>query len=137
MGDQKYLDKWPEIYNSCHIIQNLGAGVAPWNYSQYQITEKDNSIRINDKKLIFYHFHQFQLLQNNKFFRLGKIYTSLKKEPELIYKIYELELLKTLDEIKKFDVDFAYGIIQKSYFFKEKIKFLLPRKIQNLIRRIR
>ncbi len=137
MGDQKYLDKWPEMYNSCHIIQNLGAGVAPWNYSQYEITEKDNSVRINNKKLIFYHFHQFQLLQNNKFFRLGEIYTSLKREPEFIYKIYECELLKTLDEIRKIDINFAFGIVQKTYPFKEKVKFLIPRKIKNFIRSIK
>ena len=107
------------------------------NYSQYEITEKDNSVIINNKKLIFYHFHQFQLLQNNKFFRLGEIYTSLKREPEFIYKIYECELLKTLAEIKKFDANFAFGIIQKNYRFQQKLKFLLPRKIKNLIRRIR
>ena len=40
MGDQKYLDEWPDQYASCHIIENMGAGIAPWNYSQYEILKK-------------------------------------------------------------------------------------------------
>ena len=55
------------------------------NYSQYNITKKNkNQIKINDQKLIFYHFHQFQIFKNNKFYRLGETYTEIKKEP-LIY----------------------------------------------------
>ena len=97
MGDQKYLDDWPNQYNSCHIIQNLGAGIAPWNYSQYKIIQKDKFITINNVKLIFYHFHQFQILENNKFFRVGKIYTSQQPEPKAIYEEYENALLNTLE----------------------------------------
>ena len=41
MGDQKYLDEWPDKYDSCHIIKELGAGIAPWNYSQYEILKND------------------------------------------------------------------------------------------------
>ena len=40
MGDQKYLDEWPDLYSSCHIIENMGAGIAPWNYCQYEISKK-------------------------------------------------------------------------------------------------
>jgi hypothetical protein len=36
MGDQKYLDEWPQRYESCHIIKHAGAGIAPWNYAQYK-----------------------------------------------------------------------------------------------------
>ena len=35
MGDQKYLDEWPALYKSCHVLQHPGAGIAPWNYAQY------------------------------------------------------------------------------------------------------
>ncbi len=135
MGDQKYLDEWPKKYDSCHIIKNLGAGVAPWNYSQYEIIKRDNFIYVNDINLIFYHFHQFQLLENNKFFRLGKIYTSIKKEPECIYKIYEKELLNTLFNLKKIDIKFASGIRKNNNFILERIKYLIPRKLKNIIRR--
>ena len=135
MGDQKYLDEWPDLYKSCHIIENEGAGIAPWNYSQYEIHKKDNQIKINNENLIFYHFHQFQLLKKNKFYRLGEIYTSYKKEPNEIYKRYEEQLISSLNQIREIDKDFNYGINSNHNFFYEKIKLFMPRFLKNLIRR--
>ena len=135
MGDQKYLDDWPYKYNSCHIIKNSGAGIAPWNYSQYDIRIEDNKIKINGENLIFYHFHQFQILYNNKFFRLGDIYTSQKKEPEIIYNIYEKEIMKSLAKIRNINPNFEDGIKKRNIFFSEIIKIYLPRKVKNFIRR--
>ncbi len=135
MGDQKFLDKWPDEYNSCHIIKDIGAGIAPWNYSQYEIKNQHPNITINGNKLIFYHFHQFQILNNNKFFRLGKIYTAKKKEPESIYERYETQLINTLNQIRNFDKNFNSGIVKNNHNFKDKIKQLIPRKIKNFIRK--
>ena len=65
MGDQKYLDAWPDQYTGCHILMHPGAGIAPWNYAQYRFGKDANSnITVDDSPLIFYHFHQFQLLDN-------------------------------------------------------------------------
>jgi len=135
LGDQKYLDDWPYKYNSCHIIKNFGAGIAPWNYSQYEIKLKDNKIKVNGENLIFYHFHQFQIFNNNKFFRLGNIYKAHKKEPESIYKIYEKEILKSLTIIRNIDPDFEDGIKKRNNLFSEIIKTYLPRGFKNFIRR--
>ena len=135
MGDQKYLDDWPYKYNSCHIIKNSGAGIAPWNYSQYEIRSEDNKIKINGENLIFYHFHQFQIFNNNKFFRIGDIYTAQKKEPESIYKIYEKEILKSITKIRNIDPNFEDGIKKNNFLFLEIFKVYLPRRIKNLIRR--
>ena len=135
MGDQKYLDEWPNKYDSCHIIKDLGAGIAPWNYSQYEIKNKHPRIKINGENLIFYHFHQFQILKNNKFFRIGEIYSSYKKEPNEIYKRYEKQLISTLKQIREIDADFDSGIIKSHNFFKQKIKLLIPRNLKNFVRR--
>ena len=63
-GDQKYLDYFQEKFNNVHVIKHLGAGVAPWNISSYQMALNDDKININNKNrfypLIFYHFQGLQ-----------------------------------------------------------------------------
>lgn len=61
-ADQKYLDEWPELYGDhLAIVENLGAGVAPWNWSSFPVTKAENSLRIGGDALIFYHFHGVKL----------------------------------------------------------------------------
>ena len=111
MGDQKYLDKWPERYSSCHILLNSGAGIAPWNYAQYEFAKDiQGNITVDGTPLIFYHFHQFQLLTHGRFDRLSSFYTSECPEPGPIYEIYEAELVKLLAEIRKIDPGFNDGL---------------------------
>ena len=58
MGDQMYLDEWPTRFEKVYILQNLGAGVAPWNHEQYSFcVGKDAVVTIDGFPLIFYHFH--------------------------------------------------------------------------------
>ena len=126
MGDQKYLDEWPERYLGCHIIENLGAGVAPWNYSQYTFTTRGGQVFVDGVPVIFYHFHQFQMLQNSQFDRLSSIYSSEKIEPQEIYEIYEATLQKLLSEIRVLVPEFNAGI-------KPAFKVRRLRWVQNLI----
>ena len=100
MGDQKYLDKWPELYSNCHILQNIGAGVAPWNYSQYEFTlDKNSRVMVDQEPVIFYHFHQFQILKRKQFIRLSDFYRLHCAEPNNIYLIYEEHLKLIIDKI--------------------------------------
>lgn len=111
MGDQKYLDEWPDRYSSCHIITHKGAGVAPWNYAQYGfgVGEK-GSVTVDGVSLIFYHFHQFQLLGNGGFDRLSTFYTSKCSEPSAVYETYEAELKKCLNDVRNIVPDFKSGL---------------------------
>lgn len=86
-GDQKYLDNWTTRFDGVHVLKNLGGGVAPWNVQQYDISDKDF-------KLIFYHFHNFKFLNNNKI-ELGS-YKIKKRDLQLLYVPY----LKHLENIK-------------------------------------
>lgn len=70
-GDQKYLDDWGERFENVHILQHLGAGVAPWNIAQYKLNKIENeTIYICHKKskqcvpLVFYHFQAMKYLQD-------------------------------------------------------------------------
>ncbi len=111
MGDQKYLDEWPDLYDSCHILMHKGAGIAPWNYAQYVFeTNSAGDITVEGDALIFYHFHQFQLLENGRYDRLSRFYTSDCKEPESVYTLYEREIAKTLADIRILVPGFSAGL---------------------------
>src|SRR5262249_47896519 len=40
MGDQKYLDAWPNSYPGVRVVTDIGAGVALWNIEQHRL-ERD------------------------------------------------------------------------------------------------
>lgn len=71
-GDQKYLDDWETRFKGVHVLQHLGAGVAPWNIARYRLVEKNaDGVRIKFKSdssintLIFFHFQAIKYLKNN------------------------------------------------------------------------
>ncbi len=111
MGDQKYLDQWPERYSGLHILRHVGAGVAPWNYAQYRFGENaQGAITVDEDRLIFYHFHQFQLLDNGGFDRLSAFYTDVCPEPKAIYEGYEFALKSVLFAVRLISPGFTAGL---------------------------
>ena len=111
MGDQKYLDEWPDRYSACHILMHPGAGIAPWNYAQYHFGKDEvGRITVDGSPLVFYHFHQFQLLENGQFDRLSTFYTSECPEPSDVYEVYEAELKKCLANVRSVIPDFKAGL---------------------------
>jgi len=115
-GDQKYLDDWITRFEGVHVLQNIGGGVAPWNVQQYDLTS-------TEFKLIFYHFHNFKFLDNDKV-ELGG-YRYKNSELELLYKPYIKHLDIITERLKKFDTYDYNGIVKKSFFsWKEPLKIL-------------
>lgn len=138
MGDQKYLDEWPSLYSSCHILQHPGAGIAPWNFSQYVYSQdQSGSIIVEGAPLIFYHFHQFQLLKNGNFNRMSSLYTTRMVEPAAIYEAYEIELLRCLAEIRSLDINFQGGLkSSSSVFLRRLLQSRSPMWAKELARKI-
>lgn len=115
-GDQKYLDDWTTRFNNVHIIENFGAGVAPWNVQQYNFSNaKEYFItlfnNVSNKKfnLIFYHFHKLQFAIKNS----------------------------TIVEIEPSNFDLSHNVLQKFYvpyidkllIIEQSIKFIeTPKK---------
>ena len=56
-GDQRYLDDWETDFpGEVHSIQNIGANLAPWNVSQYQMNQGPT---VDGNPVVFYHLHEF------------------------------------------------------------------------------
>lgn len=128
MGDQGYLNEWPELYKELVISKNVGLDAAPWNISQYKVTKKEGRVFINNDELICYHFHQFQVLGPRSFNRVFG-YTLSKNVIDYIYKVYEDEIIKQYKRVKDIDKTFEIRppLLSPAKIFKQKIaKYLGP-----------
>ncbi|MDB4178062.1 glycosyl transferase [Gammaproteobacteria bacterium] len=117
-GDQKYLDDWTVRFQGVHVLQHLGGGVAPWNVQQYDLLDKNFN-------LIFYHFHNFKLLNNSKL-DMGS-YELDHNDIMVLYKPYSRHLNEITERLKIIDPDSDYnGIVHfKELNWKNIIKRLL------------
>ena len=63
MGDQLYLNDWPQRFSDVAVLQHAGGGVGPWNHDQYAIRPSSGGqILVDEQPLIFYHFHSFRMV---------------------------------------------------------------------------
>ncbi len=85
-GDQKYLDEWPQKYSpSFKAIENIGAGLAPWNFDQYRILKMSDKLTVDQVPLIFFHFHGLLLKKSGVVVCQPPNYSSFNHE---IYRKY-------------------------------------------------
>lgn len=138
MGDQKYLDEWPARYSSTCVLQHPGAGLAPWNYPNYKIgSAGDGQVLVDGQPLIFYHFHQFQLLDDGGFDRLSSFYTADMAPPEEVYHLYEQSLRNVVSEIQLLVPGFTRGMKSTAYIRSRRWAHrFLPRRLKEFLKRI-
>lgn len=56
-ADQRYLDRWPGMFRNVHVIEHLGANLAPWNFADLRIEWHDRSVAVEGRyPLLFFHF---------------------------------------------------------------------------------
>lgn len=71
-GDQKYLDRWPELFaDEVHIVRQTEKTLAPWNVN---LVEKKLHGRLAP---VFFHFHGFRItgpdtVQLYRFYKIGE-----------------------------------------------------------------
>lgn len=138
MGDQKYLDEWPARYASTCVLQHLGAGLAPWNFPNYKIdVDGDEQVLVDGQPLIFYHFHQFQLLDDGGFDRLSSFYTAEMAPPEEVYCLYEQGLRNVVSEVQLLVPGFTRGMKSTAYIRSRRwVHRFLPQWLKELLKRI-
>ncbi|MFA5000611.1 MAG: glycosyltransferase [Candidatus Paceibacterota bacterium] len=110
-GDQLYLNDWPERFPNLSVIQHPGAGLAPWN------------IRTSiPPKVIFYHFHAFKLLNQDKFVEAKGYFIPATKR-KTFYRPYIEAIRKSITCVAQIDPNFNHGFSQ--FTRVEKLKYLL------------
>lgn len=126
MGDQKYLEKFPKLFQGVHELGHLGGGVAPWNLGQYrlhsmkegrpELVEKTTGVRF---PLIFYHFQNIRYLSKDMVNISSGAHS--KKLKDAIYVPYLREIEKTRQMLGKYGVGFD---VKKIYSSNRLIAFL-------------
>lgn len=128
-GDQKYLDDWTTRFKGVHVLQNLGGGLAPWNVSQYDLSQI---------KPIFYHFHH---VRSSRVMGMSEyIFGPYYLQDEAIGLFYE-PYLKSISRVHKQlesegfkDKEIGYAPLEEAAWRKP---FHMLRSIMNRNKRIR
>lgn len=123
-GDQKYLDDWPERFTGVHILQQLGAGLAPWNAAQYSIKKIEDQVFVEKDPLIFYHFAAFRLHYFNIVY-LFALYPISNEVREWLYPLYFNEMVQNYKLIQSFEPNFNLGIVGLPKMPKRPDKFYI------------
>jgi len=118
-GDQKYLNKWPELFgNDVHILKQKNRTLAPWNVSFY--------LKIQSLKPVFYHFHSLRLV-GEKTVRLYEGYR-INKQGQHLYHLYLQVLEEKLKVLKAYNIDIPS--------FPEKLSLIsLLRRLRDICKR--
>jgi hypothetical protein len=56
-ANQAYLNKFPEIAPGTRILRQKGYNCGPWNIGNYNVTERDGRLWVDDEPMAFFHFH--------------------------------------------------------------------------------
>ena len=92
-GDQKYLDDWPERFESIHVLQTPVAGAAPWNHQNYTFAGTPQKPTIDGKTLVHYHFHALKFWEESAIVPLNVDYALDEGCLESVYRSYMLSLM--------------------------------------------
>lgn len=106
-ADQKYLDDWPRKFKTVAVLQHKGAGLAPWNIANYEITRHGQAVMVDSDPLVFYHFHRFRIFTPYLFEQRGHDIT--RNQRNLVYAPYIAELQQAIRTVRSLIPDFNFG----------------------------
>ncbi len=118
MGDQAYLNDWPDLFPEVAVLQHKGAGVAPWNLTQYPLSQDDaGATRVDDVPLVFFHFHALEFVREN-IITPAKHLAYRLSEPalRLCYKPYLHALTAAVAEVKETLPAFKAGLNREGIY---------------------
>ncbi len=137
-GDQKYLDEFPKKFPDVHILQHIGANVAPWNIRNYKITKKNKETYIDNSILIFYHFYQFKIHPRSHWLLpcpSDSHYITKNSQYNYIYKQYIKSMYGAIKKVKKINNNFPLGTLQRQSLITG-LKEANLYKLKNIIKKI-
>lgn len=101
VGDQKYLDDWPQAYPTFVTLTNPGAGVGPWNHEERRPRLVNSEWRVADgAPVIFFHFHELRIESTGLVSLSSDKYREIAPLPEELYREYLRRLAANWDAVR-------------------------------------
>ena len=115
IGDQHYLNDWPERFKNVHVIQHTGADIAPWNVNNYKFSLREDKVYVDAQPLVFYHFHNFALIKKDFYLTCSNTYIPSDAK-KYVYSEYRHEMKKIIQFVQERDPAFVNYGFKKKYF---------------------
>jgi hypothetical protein len=123
---QKCLDSVPDLKIGAVEITHPGVGVGPWNLPNWSFSEDGPQILVNNRNLIFYHFHEFAWIAHQEY-RFALNYRIPVFAREKIYGRYVSNLKRTMSYIKSIDETFNFRkVVNRPPTFRDAIASFIP-----------
>ena len=92
---------------------------------------------VDGAPLVFYHFHQLQLLSNGSFDRLSGAYRAMGAEPKSVYEAYEVALTEALQDVRALRAEFSAGMKPALRVKAQRlVQYLLPQSLKQLLKKV-
>ena len=129
MGDQKYLDWWPELFQGVLIADDSLVGLAPWNFEAYQFSiTKEGALIANQHTVLFVHFSKLVMYWQNHY-ELCRGYAIPPLVKQFSYKPYIVELDKAWDQLMAINPRFQEGFVKPTFSSIMKKNFVIIRRV--------
>ncbi len=116
MGDQMYLNDWPNRFKGVKVLEHKGAGMAPWNHEQYAIDQSGaGEVMIDELPLVFYHFHSFFYANPDIIIPANHLHYPLSEEVlRLCFMPYVRTLRDKTSQVMALLPTFSFGLVNEN-----------------------
>ncbi|MGE5314730.1 MAG: FkbM family methyltransferase [Acidobacteriota bacterium] len=119
MGDQLYLNDWPERYSGIVVLQHRGCAIAPWNHecAPLSVDPASGTLMAGDAPLVFYHFQSLghaapQIVLPAKHLT----YPLPLKNLEYAYQPYIERMLEWCTRVQSILPEFTFGLKEDNIY---------------------
>lgn len=116
LGDQMYLNAWPQEYANVVVSKNIGLNAAPWNIGQRRVELADGLVKIDGRILLMYHFHGFKIYSPHKYAYTD--YDISADTKKIIYNAYVNSIKKIFNDLKINHPNIYLKLDKKSSFWQ-------------------
>jgi hypothetical protein len=111
LGDQKYLDDWPERFAGVHVLEHRGGGLAPWNVSSHALESgRGGGVLVDGDPLVFFHYIRVRVLDTGDYLWRLPGFVLTPEHERLLYEPYFRALDAAKEEVWRVAPGFDGGI---------------------------